>query len=139
MPFATNLQRSSSFDSPKKLRFATGNNLEHTNRYHRYSDDLTEVVSDATITNTTPSPVSRKSNGSLALPDDGSICVSCPCIDNIDKTIQNNVVRVFTEKNVKDKKIQNIEMNPLHDLNEKLLQEKTSVNCTTPLLLNTGN
>ena len=139
MPFTNNLQRSSSFDSPKKLRFATGNNLEHTTRYHRYSDDLTEVISDATITNTTPSPVSRKSNGSLQLPEDGSICVSCPCIDNIDKSLQNKVVRVFTERNVKEKIKQNIEMNPLHDFNEKLLQEKTPVNCTTPLLLNTGS
>lgn len=35
MQFATTLTRSSSFDSPKKLRFATGNNLEHTTRYQR--------------------------------------------------------------------------------------------------------
>ncbi len=35
IPFTNNLTRSSSFDSPKKLRFATGTLLEHHNRYQR--------------------------------------------------------------------------------------------------------
>lgn len=88
------LPRSSSFDSPKKLRFATGNLLEH-HRYHRsYSnlnsypnslqrsssfsrcsdDALMEVVSDSSSR--------RKSSGSLGVTGE-DWTVSCPCIENI--------------------------------------------------------
>lgn len=92
----TSLTRSSSLESPKKLRFATGTQLENY-RYHRflfqyvlynipiihssknydfrYSDDaLMEVISDC-------SP--RKSRSSSVVCED--ITLSCPCIDNVDK------------------------------------------------------
>ncbi|KAJ6645523.1 Guanylate cyclase 32E [Pseudolycoriella hygida] len=65
------LPRSSSLESPKKLRFASGNLLLEHHRYHRYSDDaLMEVLSD-----TSP----RKSNGSIGCED---ITSSCPCIEH---------------------------------------------------------
>jgi Adenylate and Guanylate cyclase catalytic domain len=50
VPFSNNLIRSTSFDSPKKLRFAADNLLEHhhnNSRYLRYSNDaLMEVITD---------------------------------------------------------------------------------------------
>lgn len=110
------LTRSSSLESPKKLRFATGTFLEH-HRYHRYgidaqldissihviiiihhsfycrySDDaLMEVISDS-------SP--RKSrSGSIGCED---VTSSCPCIDHIsdfgsfDKQINNSCPNATT-------------------------------------------
>ncbi|XP_055624109.1 speract receptor isoform X2 [Toxorhynchites rutilus septentrionalis] len=66
------LPRSSSLESPKRLRFASGSMLEQ-HRYHRYSDDaLMEVISDSSM---------RKSDNSLA--DTEDITSSCPCIDNL--------------------------------------------------------
>ncbi|XP_037032480.1 guanylate cyclase 32E isoform X2 [Bradysia coprophila] len=63
------IPRSSSLESPKKLRFASGNLLLEHHRYH--SDDaLMEVLSD-----TSP----RKSNGSIRCED---ITSSCPCIEH---------------------------------------------------------
>ncbi|XP_063708724.1 guanylate cyclase 32E [Culicoides brevitarsis] len=68
------IPRSTSYESPKKLRFATGSLLEQTRFHpHRYSDDaLLEVISDS-------SP--RKSNGSVVSAED--FTSSCPCIDNL--------------------------------------------------------
>ncbi|XP_053684582.1 receptor-type guanylate cyclase Gyc76C [Sabethes cyaneus] len=66
------LPRSSSLESPKRLRFASGSMLEQ-HRYHRYSDDaLMEVISDSST---------RKSDNSLVDMED--ITTSCPCIDNL--------------------------------------------------------
>ncbi|XP_055533720.1 guanylate cyclase 32E isoform X2 [Wyeomyia smithii] len=66
------LPRSSSLESPKRLRFASGSMLEQ-HRYHRYSDDaLMEVISDSST---------RKSDNSLVDMED--ITSSCPCIDNL--------------------------------------------------------
>uniref|UniRef100_A0A1B0EWC7 Guanylate cyclase n=2 Tax=Lutzomyia longipalpis TaxID=7200 RepID=A0A1B0EWC7_LUTLO len=65
------LPRSSSLESPKKLRFASNNLLEHYS-YQRYSDD---ALLEVTISDTSP----RKStNGSS---DD--FASSCPCIENL--------------------------------------------------------
>lgn len=66
------LPRSSSLESPKKLRFASGTNLFEHHRYNRYSDDaLMEVIMDS-------SP--RKSqNGSIS----EDFTSSCPCIENL--------------------------------------------------------
>ncbi|XP_055316774.1 guanylate cyclase 32E isoform X2 [Sitodiplosis mosellana] len=70
----TSLTRSSSLESPKKLRFATGSQLENY-RYHRYSDDaLMEVISDCGL---------RKSRSSSVVCDD--LTSSCPCIDHLEK------------------------------------------------------
>ncbi|CAD7080488.1 unnamed protein product [Hermetia illucens] len=69
------LTRSSSLESPKKLRFAAGSLLEH-HRYH--SDDaLLEVISDS-------SP--RKSSGGSIAYDD--MTSSCPCIDELGMSIE---------------------------------------------------
>ncbi|XP_058835407.1 guanylate cyclase 32E [Topomyia yanbarensis] len=68
----SSLPRSSSLESPKRLRFASGSMLEQ-HRYHRYSDDaLMEVISDSST---------RKSDNSLA--DTEDITSSCPCIDHL--------------------------------------------------------
>ncbi|XP_062715719.1 speract receptor isoform X1 [Aedes albopictus] len=68
----SSLPRSSSLESPKRLRFASGSMLEQ-HRYHHYSDDaLMEVISDAST---------RKSDNSLA--DTEDFTSSCPCIDNL--------------------------------------------------------
>uniref|UniRef100_A0AAG5DN07 Guanylate cyclase n=1 Tax=Anopheles atroparvus TaxID=41427 RepID=A0AAG5DN07_ANOAO len=67
------LPRSSSLESPKRLRFASGAMLEE-HRYHRYSDDaLMEVISDSSI---------RRSDYSIS---DGAedITASCPCIEHL--------------------------------------------------------
>uniref|UniRef100_A0A182U6T0 Guanylate cyclase n=1 Tax=Anopheles melas TaxID=34690 RepID=A0A182U6T0_9DIPT len=67
------LPRSSSLESPKRLRFASGAMLEQ-HRYHRYSDDaLMEVISDSSI---------RRSDYSIS---DGAedITASCPCIEHL--------------------------------------------------------
>ncbi|XP_055593126.1 speract receptor isoform X2 [Uranotaenia lowii] len=67
------LPRSSSLESPKRLRFASGSMLEQ-HRYHRYSDDaLMEVISDSST---------RKSDNS-SLADTEDFTSSCPCIDNL--------------------------------------------------------
>ena len=88
-PFSNNLIRSSSFDSPKKLRFAADileNN--HNSRYMRYSNDaLMEVITDQIST-----PKKKKksedsmifavvdANDTLRSLDD-DITASCPCIN----------------------------------------------------------
>jgi Adenylate and Guanylate cyclase catalytic domain len=90
-PFVNNLIRSSSFDSPKKLRFASDitqdiENHYSSNKYLRYSNDaLIEVISDQ-ITN-----YAKKSNDSLifAVVDANEktkssvddLTASCPCIN----------------------------------------------------------
>lgn len=87
-PFSSNLIRSTSFDSPKKLRFAADIMLEshyHSNKYLRYSNDaLMEVITDQ-------SPKKQNSKDSLifAVIDtnktpksfDEDITASCPCIN----------------------------------------------------------
>lgn len=92
VPFANNLVRSSSFDSPKKLRFAADilheTHQYSSNKYLRYSNDaLIEVITDQ-ISNHV-----KKSEDSLifAVVDanekprstDGcdDITASCPCIN----------------------------------------------------------
>ena len=90
-PFSNNLIRSTSFDSPKKLRFAADNMLEshhHQNhpRYLRYSNDaLMEVITDHVS-----SPKKQKSNDSMifavvdaneTLNEDENFTASCPCIN----------------------------------------------------------
>jgi Adenylate and Guanylate cyclase catalytic domain len=93
-PFNNNLIRSTSFDSPKKLRFAADilhdNNHHHhsSNKYIRYSNDaLIEVISDQMTSH------KKKSNDSLIFAvvdaneqprvakDDDDITASCPCIN----------------------------------------------------------
>ncbi|XP_059622692.1 guanylate cyclase 32E [Phlebotomus argentipes] len=65
------LPRSSSLESPKKLRFASNNLLEHYS-YQRYSDD---ALLEVTISDSSP----RKStNGSSE-----DFASSCPCIENL--------------------------------------------------------
>ncbi|XP_038109583.1 guanylate cyclase 32E isoform X3 [Culex quinquefasciatus] len=68
------LPRSSSLESPKRLRFASGSMLEQ-HRYHRYSDDaLMEVISDSST---------RKSDNSLTDTTAEDLASSCPCIDHL--------------------------------------------------------
>lgn len=90
-PFSNNLVRSTSFDSPKKLRFASDimNDIENhysSNKYIRYSNNaLIEVISDQIISN------EKKSNDSLIFAvidanektrnSDEDITASCPCIN----------------------------------------------------------
>lgn len=93
VPFSNNLIRSTSFDSPKKLRFATDIMMENHNRYLRYSDDaLMEVISDNHAANHLPSsPTKKKTNGSLLFAvidandnpriSDDDVTASCPCIN----------------------------------------------------------
>lgn len=91
VPFSNNLIRSTSFDSPKKLRFAADILLEshyHSNRYLRYSNDaLMEVITDQVL-----SPKKPKSKDSLIFAvvdanetpksfDEDDITASCPCIN----------------------------------------------------------
>lgn len=92
-PFTNNLIRSTSFDSPKKLRFAADILLEtqkyNSNKYLRYSNDgLMEVISDQ-MTN---SPKPETSSDSLIFAvvdandtpknlDDDDLTASCPCIN----------------------------------------------------------
>ncbi|XP_070503442.1 speract receptor [Chironomus tepperi] len=92
-PFNNNLMRSTSFDSPKKLRFATDILLENhqycSNKYLRYSNDaLREVISDQM----TATPLPQTSNDSLIFAvvdandkpkslDDDDVTASCPCIN----------------------------------------------------------
>lgn len=79
----TTLPRSSSLESPKKLRFATGSLLED-HRYHRYSDDaLMEVVSDTSA---------RKSSGSITYED---LTSSCPCIDHVGISDDSSNVKAY--------------------------------------------
>lgn len=91
-PFSNNLIRSTSFDSPKKLRFAADILLEshhHNSRYLRYSNDaLMEVITDQIS-----SPKKKKkSNDSMIFAvvdanetprsfEDDDITASCPCIN----------------------------------------------------------
>lgn len=92
-PFSNNLIRSTSFDSPKKLRFAADIMLEshhHNSRYLRYSNDaLREVITDQMA-----SPMKkRKSDDSMIFAvvdanesprnfeDVDDITASCPCIN----------------------------------------------------------
>jgi Adenylate and Guanylate cyclase catalytic domain len=94
VPFSNNLIRSTSFDSPKKLRFAAdiiSESQYHSNRYLRYSNDaLLEVITDQTS-----SPKKEKSKDSLIFAvvdakekpqsfDEDEITASCP---NINKGI----------------------------------------------------
>lgn len=92
-PFSNNLIRSTSFDSPKKLRFAVDIQLEnnqHNSRYLRYSNDaLMEVITDHI-----KSPkMKQKSDDSMIFAvvdandtprnfDDDGVTASCPCINN---------------------------------------------------------
>lgn len=91
-PFSNNLIRSTSFDSPKKLRFAADILLEshhQSNKYLRYSNDaLMEVITDQ-IT----SPTKQKSDDSMifavvdasdtprSFEDIDDLTASCPCIN----------------------------------------------------------
>lgn len=91
-PFSNNLVRSTSFDSPKKLRFAADllENHNHNSRYLRYSNDaLMEVITDQIA-----SPKKKKEDSSdsmiFAVVDaneqprsfeDDDITASCPCIN----------------------------------------------------------
>lgn len=90
-PFNTNLMRSSSFDSPKKLRFAADileNN--HNSIYMRYSNNaLMEVITDQI--STPKKKMKKKSDDSMifAVVDanetprslDDDLTASCPCIN----------------------------------------------------------
>lgn len=67
------IPRSSSLESPKRLRFASGTNLFEHHRYNRYSDDaLMEVIMDGS------SP--RKSHNEASIGED--FTSSCPCIES---------------------------------------------------------
>ncbi|GAB0098027.1 Guanylate cyclase [Sergentomyia squamirostris] len=65
------LPRSSSLESPKKLRFASNNLLEHYS-YQRYSDD---ALLEVTISDTSPRKSTNSSNDDFVS--------SCPCIENL--------------------------------------------------------
>jgi hypothetical protein len=92
-PFANNLMRSTSFDSPKKLRFAADIMDTHqycSNKYLHYSNDaLIEVISDKM---TSPVKISKNSDDSLIFAvidanekpcssNGDDITASCPCIN----------------------------------------------------------
>lgn len=91
MPFSNNLTRSTSFDSPKKLRFASDLLLEphnHNSRYMRYSNDaLMEVISDQVSTNKHKSDdsmvfaVVNANDAPRSFEDVDDITSSCPCIN----------------------------------------------------------
>lgn len=68
------IPRSSSLESPKRLRFASGSNLFEHHRYNRYNseDALMEVVLDGA------SP-KKSQNGSIS----EDFTSSCPCIENL--------------------------------------------------------
>lgn len=91
-PFANNLIRSSSFDSPKKLRFATDimhdiENHYNSNKYIRYSNDaLIEVIHDKIVKEEKKSNDSLlfaviDVNGKSKLNEEDDITASCPCIN----------------------------------------------------------
>lgn len=92
-PFSNNLIRSTSFDSPKKLRFAADLLLEshHNNsRYLRYSNDaLMEVITDQI---SSPKKNKKKSIDSMIFAvvdandtpksfEEDDVTASCPCIN----------------------------------------------------------
>lgn len=94
-PFSNNLIRSTSFDSPKKLRFAADLLLEnhhHNSRYLRYSNDaLMEVITDQ-ISTPNKKKKRQSSEDSMIFAvvdanekpksfDDDDITASCPCIN----------------------------------------------------------
>lgn len=70
------IPRSSSLESPKRLRFASGTNLFEHHRYNRYSDDALMEV----ILQDSSSP--RKSHNDSAISED--FASSCPCIESLD-------------------------------------------------------
>lgn len=92
-PFANNLIRSTSFDSPKKLRFASDLLLEnhhHNSRYLRYSNDaLMEVITDQIACSPKKKKTSEDSlifavvdaNDTLKTLDGQDVTASCPCIN----------------------------------------------------------
>lgn len=72
------IPRSSSLESPKRLRFASGTNLFEHHRYNRYSDDaLMEVILDGS------SPRKAQVTESTISEDFAS---SCPCIDSLNSS-----------------------------------------------------
>lgn len=137
VPFSNNLIRSTSFDSPKKLRFAADIMLEshyHSNKYLRYSNDaLMEVITDQ-------SPKKLKSKDSLifAVVDanetlksfDEGITASCPCINKEITEFICNGEDFFDGIP--------IETNELAIINDNLLQQNNApaiqITSITPLL-----
>lgn len=117
-PFVNNLIRSTSFDSPKKLRFATDLIEKHHNksRYLRYSNDgLMEVITDHIIQS--PQKILPTSNDSLIFAvvdvnensnynNDDDITASCPCINKAMTEFICNGEEEFFEENLTDDDIE---------------------------------
>lgn len=92
-PFSNNLMRSTSFDSPKKLRFAADHLLEnhsHSNKYLRYSNNaLMEVITDHLASpKLKQKPKETKDSMIFAVVDANDqprdfddVTASCPCIN----------------------------------------------------------
>lgn len=146
-PFANNLMRSSSFDSPKKLRFAADILLDkhHNNsRYLRYSNDaLMEVITDQM----SPQKLQQSSNDSMIFAvvdanenlhssyDEDETTASCPCINKAVTDFICNGEDFFDEVIIDEENETNISDN------RKLLHDETTpirpaiqITSTTPLL-----
>lgn len=142
-PFVNNLIRSTSFDSPKKLRFATDLiEKQHNNsRYLRYSNDgLMEVITDNIQS---PQKILQSSNDSMIFAvvdaNDGSfndddITASCPCINKaMTEFICNGEEEFFDNGNLTD------DENNISDSGKLLNSEssptqKIQITAATPLL-----
>lgn len=149
-PFVNNLMRSTSFDSPKKLRFATDLiEKQHNNsRYLRYSNDgLMEVITDHIQS---PQKILPTSNDSLifAVVDvkdnsnftEDDITASCPCINKAMTEFICNGEDEFFDENLTDD--DNEVANNISD-NQILLSDATlptqtiQITSATPLLSDT--
>jgi hypothetical protein len=144
-PFANNLMRSSSFDSPKKLRFAADilldkhHNNRNNSRYLRYSNDaLMEVITDQM----SPQKIQQSSNDSMIfavvdasedLNNEDDLTASCPCINKAMTDFICNGDDFFDEIIIDDEAI-------ISDNHKLLNNDETSVKptiqitSTTPLL-----
>ena len=142
-PFNNNLIRSTSFDSPKKLRFAADimhiESHYHSNRYLRYSNDaLREVVTEK-IT----SPKKQTSNDSLIFAvvdaneaakdfDEEALTASCP---NINKEITKFICSgedFFNEISFEDNEM--IDIKDSHKFLQHNITPTIQITSITPLL-----